>query len=724
MIEIDIVKASANKPLNSYNDDTDISEADTALNTPTDSLTDAFVRRFSSTSSSHSLCNAIKRKPSITPSNSKTSYSSSPELLHKIQALEMEVNQLVENEISLKSQLFMLKQQQQIQGKKSALDRINKHIDRFLTNNQQQKSNNKNANDLLGIELPTLFSNDVDQSDVGVTNIGDTINYSVSTAAAAAAATAAIDIPSVLIFRLKAMIDHFLSNNNIKEEKKGYEQGDVFFTELLSTLDSWQSYQFTAILDQQLEQKKEQDRVTRLLEALHKSLLRNKLMQKDMNLLTKQYKSDLKSIMKEQNQQLPMKKEKKASTITKPSSVVSHVDCEKTKLLLECQIQNLEMALTTCQDERDEYETTLEMVRREMETMLEELEDTRQQRLRYKTQASRLRAGLEAIQKKKKKRQTENEQDSANSTEEEEEEEEEEEDEARESIRLMYNEAERQAIDLDRECKRQALTLDSIRKELKLTEEKYQSMKSEKNKQTKKVEQSNRSLTRKIQMLELQLETNSTKPDISIATKKDVNEQEDKDGDLYHAKIHALQIALKAAKSDAIVQRTRIYQLERQSMIDPTQYIIQIQDMFKKEPATATTKITDLDYNKRLADRIEFEQREWKQKHLVQFQKKHDIDLLRVNREILTLSSRLTEIENEADITKSRHIEEMTLMKYQISMDFEKKLQRLMTLQRSKERELQNQMEVLFQKNQTLQDESLILYGRNMMMAHKLGKIA
>lgn len=711
-MEIEIIKASANKPLALYNDDTDISEADTALNTPTDSLTDAFVRRFSSTSSSHSSYNAIKRKPSITPSNSKTS-KSSPELLHKIQALEMEVNQLVENEISLKSQLLMLKQQQQKQGKQSALDRINKHIDRFLTNNQQHKNNDKNASDLLGIELPALFASDGDQSDVGVTNMGDTINYSTST-------VTAIDIPSVLIFRLKAMIDHFLSNENIKEENKEHGQGEVFCAELLSTLDSWQSYQFTAILDQQLEQKKEQDRVTRLLEALHKSLLRNKLMQKDMNLLTKQYKSDLKSIMKEKNQQLPMKKKRKTSTTTKSSSVVSHDDCEKTKLLLECQIQNLEMALTTCQDERDEYETTLEMVRREMETMLEELEDTRQQRLRYKTQASRLRAGLEVIQKKKKKRHTENEQDSGDSTEEEEEE-----DEAREAIRLMYNEAERQAIDLDRECKRQALTLDSIRKELKLTEEKYQLMKSEKNKQTKKVDQSNRSLTRKIQMLELQLATNSVKPDISIATKKNVDEQEDEADDLCHAKIHALQIALSAAKSNAIVQRTRIYQLERQSMIDPTQYIIQMQDMFKKEPATTTTTtITDVDYNKRLADRIEFEQREWKQQHLVQFQKKYDIDLLRVNREILTLSSRLTEIENEADITKSRHTEDMALMKHQINIDFEKKLQRLMTLQQSKERELQNQMEVLFQKNQTLQDESLILYGRNMMMAHKLGKIA
>lgn len=712
-MEIDIIKASGNKTLPSYYDDTDISEADTALNTPTGSLTDAFVRRFSSTSSSHSSYNTIKRKPSITPSNSKTS-SSSPEVLHKIQALEIEINQLVENEISLKSQLLMLKQQHQKQGKQSTLDRINKHIDRFLTNNQQQKNNNKNANDLLGIELPTLFNNNDDQIDVGVTNMGDTINYSTSTAAA-------IDIPSVLIFRLKAMIDHFLSNNNIKEENQEHGQGEAFCTELLSTLDSWQSYQFTAILDQQLEQKKEQDRVTRLLEALHKSLLRNKLMQKDMNLLTKQYESDLKSIMKEQNQQLPMKKKRKTSTTTKYPSVASHDDCEKTKLLLECQIQNLEMALTTCQDERDEYETTLEMVRREMETMLEELEDTRQQRLRYKTQASRLRAGLEVIQKKKKKRQTENVQDSDDSTEEEEEEEED--DEAIEAIRLMYNEAERQAIDLDRECKRQALTLDSVRKELKLTEEKYQSMKSEKNKQTKKVDQSNRSLTRKIQMLELQLATNSVKPDISIATKKDIDEHEDEDDDLYHAKIHALQIALKAAKSDAIAQRTRICQLERQSMIDPTQYIIRMQDMFKKEPAT-TTATTELDYNKRLADRIEFEQREWKQQQLVQFQKKYDINLLRVNREILTLSSRLTEIENEADIAKSRHTEEMTLMKYQISMDFEKKLQRLMTLQHSKERELRNQMEVLFQKNQTLQDESLILYGRNMMMAHKLGKIA
>ncbi|GAN08268.1 hypothetical protein MAM1_0196d07776 [Mucor ambiguus] len=715
MMEIDIVKASANKPIASYYDDTDISETDTALNTPTGSLTDAFVKRFSSTSSSCSSYNAMKRKPSITPSNNNK--ASSPELLQRIQALEMEVNQLVENEINLKSQLLVLKQQQQQQGKQSALDRIHRHIDRFLASNQQQKGD-KNASDLSGIELPTLFDeNDanVDQVESGVTSVGDTTHYP------------AIDIPSVLILRLKAMIDHFMKNKGGEQEDGKGETS--FCTELLSTLDTWQSYQFSAILNQQLEQKKEQDRVTRLLAALHKSLLRNKIMQKDMNLLTKQYKYNLKSILKDQEQQQHYQKpaEKKRRTSI-AASAVSHDHCEKTRLLLECQIQNLEMALRTCQDELDEHETTLEMVRREMETMLEELEDTRQQRLRYKTQASRLRAGLEAIQKKKKKTSAHH------GHEDQDDDEEEEEDEATEAIRLMYNEAERQAVDLDRECKRQALTLESIRKELKLTEEKYQAMKAEKNKQTKIVEQSNRNLTRRIEMLELQLETNS-KSDISIPTTKNSTEQRDDSQNhehdqeehllLYHAKIHALQIALKAAKSDAIVQRTRIYQLERQSMLDPAHYVIQMENMFKKELAvSATTAEPSMDIHQQLADRIEFEQREWKQRQLIQFQKKFDMDLLRVNREILTLSSRLTEIETESDITQSRHKEAMALMRHQINMDFEHKLQKLIALQHQKEQELQDQLEVLYQKNQTLQDESMILYGRNMMMAHRLGKIA
>ncbi|CAO0789786.1 unnamed protein product [Mucor circinelloides] len=681
MMEIDIIKASANKPLPSYYDDTDISEADTALNTPTGSLTDAFVKRFSSTSSSYSSYNAMKRRPSITPStNSK---SSSPELLHKIQALEMEVNQLVENEINLKSQLLMLKQQYQKQGKHSALDRIHKHIDRFLTSNQQDKSD-KSVSDLSGNELPALFNDDVDQVEDGVTSVGGTTQCP------------AIDIPSVLILRLKAMIDHFMKN---KEDAKQHGQGETSFcTELLSTLDTWQSYQFTAILSQQLEQKKEQDRVTRLLEALHKSLLRNKLMQKDMALLTKQYKSNLKSMVRDQEQHQHYQKPtaKKSRTLA-ATTAVSHDHCEKTKLLLECQIQNLEMALSTCQDERDEYETTLEM-------------------------SIKSWTGGHSEEKKKPSAYNNSDDD------EEEEEEEEEEDEATEAIRLMYNEAERQAVDLDRECKRQALTLDSIRKELKLTEEKYQTMKTEKNKQTKQVEQSNRNLTRRIEMLELQLATNS-KSDISIATtaknteQRDDNQDDEEDQLLYHAKIHALQIALKAAKSDAIVQRTRIHQLERQSMLDPTQYIVRLQDMFKKELVRSTTEHS-MDTNKRLAERIEFEQREWKQRQLKQFQKKFDMDLLQVNREILTLSSRLTEIEMEADITQSRHKEAMALMRHQINMDFEHKLQKLMAVQHTKERELQDQLEELYQKNQTLQDESMILYGRNMMMAHKLGKIA
>ncbi|KAI7876503.1 uncharacterized protein EV154DRAFT_429717 [Mucor mucedo] len=571
MIEIDTLKASNHHYSKLCYDDTDSSEPDTALNTPTGSLTDSFSRRYSSSSSTSSFKYGTQRKPSFTPRSPEFNpQQQHTEVLEKrIQALEHDITEHVKREADLQSQVLMLTEKHKgapTRQYKSTLTRISKQIDQFLVSHDKaKKSVCWSDEDWTGNEIPTLYGEEV-------SDIPSTPNMS---------------IPMVLIFRLKSMLD---------------AAQPELCTEIYRSLNSWQEF------------------------------YHNKLQ------------------------------------------------------------------LFECQDERDEYETTLEMVRREMETMLEELEDTRQQRLRYKTQASRLRAGLEAIQKRQSK------EDDSRSTDEDEDEEE---DEGKEAIRLMYNEAERQAIDLDRECKRQALTLNGIRQELKSTEERYQSIKTEKNRDLKNLQRTNQKLIRDLEIVQLE------KLEMAQSVSK-AEEDEER---------FALQVNLKAAKSDAVIQRTKISQLERQSSLADlnNSFVAGLQDLFQKELKAVSGQSDEI--MKEMANIIETEQKVWKNESLKTFQKQFDIDLLRVNRELRFLSCKLNDVEEETRVLKARHLEELSLLKYQSNSEFQKKFHQITTHHQLREQELKNQLESLFQKNQTLQDESVILYGRNMLMAHKLGKI-
>lgn len=747
MIEIDSTKATGDTTSNQikqchYMDD---SETDTALNTPRGSITDAtYVQRFSSSSINKHYYQ--QRKPSIIPKSpelafSNTSYSSSLEQ-QKIDALESQLEEHVKREAALKSQLLILSAKNHGQ---STLSRINKHLHQFLVNQQRQDGGSIWNESWLDNELPALFGDDGVDPQICETSASDTNSNAIVDCNA----------PIVYIFRLKAMIDHYTST---QLQQQGSAMVSDLCAELHFALDAWQSVYYANQKTEHDKKTKDQERMTRLLEALHKSVLKNKTMEKSHSLLIKQYESDIQVLVKEiqsYQKQLEQKSQSIASIkqqqqLTIVDSELLHVHCRKslecTKTLLESQIRQLDSTLSTCQEERDEYETTLEMVRREMETMLEELEETRQQRVRYKSQASRLRAGLEAIQKKSKKsskayspshvQKDEHDDDDCLMK-----------DDAKVAIRILYNEAERQADDLDRECKKQALTVNSIRKELKVTEEKYLSIKAKKNKQLVFLEQSNRDLTRRIESLEVeknnlilihreqrrqqhhfltagQSETSS----MSSLRSGNRNPEDGSEDEIDRtAKIHALQIALKAAKSDAVIQRTKLSQLESQSsFVDLTFYMNQLQEMFQKELAVVTSfeHVQQQHVNKEIADSIEWEQRLWKQKKLKSFQKQFDVNLLQVDRELRTLSLKLTDLEVETTMIKSRHAEELSRVKHQSDIECEKKLQRIMSERRIQEQKLRNQLETMCQKNRTLQEEAMILYGRNMLMVHKLGRIA
>ncbi|CAO3642656.1 unnamed protein product [Mucor hiemalis] len=744
MFEIDVTKASnayhgnnrKSVPSTCYsNDDTDISEPDTALNTPTTgSMTYSFSRRYSSSSSlSHNSSSKSypvpQRKLSLTPKSLDSSYSlhqqqasSMVEVLEKrVQALESELGEYVKREADLQSQVFMLteKQTQQLQipdrQYKSTLTRISKKVEKFLVTHENTSCNNKRDSSIcwtdenwVGNEIPGLYYDRQDEDTNVNPHPDDDISASTSTT-----------IPIVLVYRLKAMMDNFINTTHLVDDPPLQS----FIAEFSRTIASWQEFYHTKLVSNQTKKNQEQSRELRLLEALRKVVIKNKVMKRDHAVIIKKYKADMKSIVKEINTDkisISCSTNSRDARLNEGKIEELQNNFSLTRRLLESQIEKLENELGSCQDERDEYETTLEMVRREMETMLEELEDTRQQRLRYKTQASRLRTGLEAIQKRQAKRNnnknTSDEDDSGN-----------EEDEGTEAIRLMYNEAERQAVDLDRECKRQLLTLNSVRKDLKLAEDKYHSVQTEKNKEMKHLQRLNKKLSRDIEMLQIEKEQlNLLQQQQVHQTKTASTTDKEDDHQQYLAKIYALQIALKAVKSDAVIQRTRISQLERQSSLSDidNNFLAGLQDFLKINDETTSRKNEQIEQLKQVADIVEVERKLWQTENRKSFQKKYDIDLLQVNRELRFLSCKLNEVEEEASVLKSRHEKQLSLLKYQISSEFEKKIHQLASRHQLDIRELENRLETMFQKNQTLQDESLVLYGRNMMMAHKLGKIA
>ncbi|KAI8366503.1 hypothetical protein EDC96DRAFT_480868 [Choanephora cucurbitarum] len=327
--------------------------------------------------------------------------------------------------------------------------------------------------------------------------------------------------------------------------------------------------------------------------------------------------------------------------------------------------------LAHVQEEKEEYETTVEMMRREMEGMLEELEDMRQQRTRYKQQAARLR---ESVQKRIQHDEMD------------------EEKEKEEATQLLYREAERQANDLDRECKRQSLALISLRNELKSTEQKYQSIKLETNKRLIQLEQLNQVLTWELKQTH----------DLA-------------------AKEYGLEKALEAAIAEASLLRTRIYQLERQEGL--TKLLFQDINRIEFVLLSKTQPSKQIANYLELADRIEIEQRQWKQENRKLLKRQYDIDALRMHRESRELASQMSELEYEVERMKEAHKKELALCQHQANANLERQLQQSYLTQKIKEQELRDQLEVSFQKNQTLQQESLVLYGRNLLLTSQLGKI-
>jgi hypothetical protein len=713
-MKIDTLKGIPKHQLCYGSDDMEISEPETALTTPTGSQTDSFLRRFSSCSSSlssNSYTTSKSQHQQKWPHKNKPSHT---EVLEKkVQLLEKQICHHISKETELKSQIAMLEQKNTYSNGdyKHTLTRVSKHIDRFLVSHDKRRIKQtydsiwKHGTDWSGYELLTLFDSETPMNQGTVHT--DTERTTIAQC----------------IVQLKSMIHQFSDQVPHMDIDPSIKKRTLWFClDLKRELDDTWSRTERIVDNYADHSNTENERVVQLLNALQRSLQRNKVLEKNHSVEIKQYELRLNSIMQELAQSRALENQVKHNESSKKRSRqddAMHAPCQnllnETRTMFEAHIKTLEGSLANCQEERDEFEMTLAMVRQEMETMLDELEDTRQQRVRYKTQAGRLRAGIDAIQKRKTQCLDDDDEDDQV-------------DEQKESLQLLYNEAERQAVDLERECKRQTLTLNSVRQELKAMEEKYHTVKAEKAKDLKELEIENSKIKRQVEALELekpalyqreehlqqQEQPIQEKQNNKISSKPPAYE-EIEDNDLHY---YLLQVAFEGAQADAIAQRTRMSHMEKECLLTKKLHdsLQDLYGIFEKELEKEHAQVHHL------IKQIKAEQSLWKEDKSREYQKKYDADTVATTREIRCLSVQLSDIEDQITLLKDQHMNELALLKKEYTVETEKKLQRLVTQHKSKEEDFKKENEVLFQQIQRLQDESLVLYGRNMIMAHELGK--
>jgi hypothetical protein len=338
--------------------------------------------------------------------------------------------------------------------------------------------------------------------------------------------------------------------------------------------------------------------------------------------------------------------------------------------------QSYQSELVACKKERDQLDIKVESMQRQVDHLTEELEDTKKQRTRFKSQANRLRVGLEAIQRRNQNSDDED-------------------DQQDESLRLMYNEAERRATDLDRESKRQILSMNSLREELKSIHEMKNILKIE---SQEKINHLEMEITRLKQEAE-------RKPLIKTSSIRSISS--------------VSQIDLEAAQADAHSQKSRVQQLERQchSSLELNNMLKEVQLVFQNELEQEKLHVQTL------ANQIREERTIWEENIYQEFQKRYDVDRIQFTRQIRTLSFRLSELEQDMDRQKSQHQHERTLLKTELVSEYEKRLLKLKGLYRKKETEFTMMNESLSLKNQTMQEELIAVYCKNIMLAEQLGKL-
>ncbi|KAI8985804.1 hypothetical protein BDB01DRAFT_786390 [Pilobolus umbonatus] len=599
------------------------------------------------------------------PHKSKSTHDS-PE--KKIELLELQLSKHIKRESDLEREIASLKQQK-LRSQKQFSNK-KKYLLPSQNNSSIDGSIWKDLMIWTGTELPSLFGYEHTENKYMHQDITSE------------------DITSVYIERLRNKLQFYVdSADNIQDIESYRSLIFQLHEDVVFSLNSWNEFNNHQHL-------KEETSVQRLLKALDQSLIRNRQMENDTSIIIQQYESQIKSVI-----QMMSNKQDTDRIHLASDTIHHHHACQKilakTQTVLEAEITRLKTTLAQYQDEKDEYETTLEMVRSEMKMMMEELEESRQQALRYKTQANRLRAGLETIQRREREECVHNDDMINENT----------------AVHLMYDVIESQLIGLEQESQEQAFVLAEINKSANAAEKRYHQSILEKNKEIREFQCAQ-------QMMKSQLE-------LLLLEKKELLDyieqasEENADRNKLLATISSLESTLKATRVSHDLQTTRIRQLEQQhcvSLGELESSLKELEDIFRK-------RLDRAEISKEIAVQIEHEQASWRNRQKMEYEKKHAIDQLNINRENRFLSCQLVEIEDEVNALKRGHQEALVLLQHNIQSSHDRIVQDMIIQNQMNKRTLTAQCDTLYQQNQALMDEAFILHSRNRLMAETLSKL-
>lgn len=341
---------------------------------------------------------------------------------------------------------------------------------------------------------------------------------------------------------------------------------------------------------------------------------------------------------------------------------------EDSKRALLAEINTLQISRAALEEEKLELEHTVDTVRRELESVRDELQEAKRGQERYRQRADSLQSALDALAATTTTTTPSDDQDSS-------------------QLLILYNESKAQVADLEQENERLQLAVDRLRQSMSTLEERYQTLRY------------NETMRERIRIKQAQQEN---------ATAERIRSLEDSQ--------KVLQNRLKEAEK--IVAEYEQRKLE----MDHTE-CKRLESTLHHALAERDANIQSLQRQLQESERVHTEQlQRWQE----QLDQEKQVYKVQISRELRQLAGDFAELEAEVESLRQRqqedalHVRRVEEARKEVQ---EKSLQRQREFEEA-EAALHVTISTLEQKIAKLEDDALQLYGKNLKLAHQLGQWA
>ncbi|KAF7731887.1 hypothetical protein EC973_007718 [Apophysomyces ossiformis] len=550
-----------------------------------------------------------------------------------------------------------------------AIDRMKSHIDQFFANRQWTRPSKDIWKDDISLGLDTLFFLDNQYEELPHASNDDRQKSKLDPLRQMVEQFQdAITDGNLHHSAAPKFCEHMLNMINILDE---YPSEDVQET------SSMQS----AALEVQRSLRCENDRLLHALRKLQSLQSSQREPDQILNDLIHPYEKALKS----QEQDI---KQRETSLLAQEKQMKDEL--ETTRNRLGTRITELEKYLSTCIEEKDKIQLALDALHCEMKVVLDELEETKQQTGRYKAQASRLRASLKELQDRH--------------------DDSEEQDDDMEALRLLQQESERQAMELERESKRQAVTIQKLRHDIKLLEDKTKDTQLSSKAQDRLIEQLKHSEEAKSKQL-IEMKEDLRRAQRTIAEHElrlEVLKQHQKARE-------TLDLELQKSKAEVLIQKERVSSLHKEA--ESARRLKKTLKQRDTEVTRMRETVKNYNYNAALREQLEEEISN-------RYRQEFDVFMVQITRENRELSGQIVELETEMRSLQRQLTENSRQREYseRKSKEATEKLQRHQEEWALAKDKFAAELAKLTNLLELRENEVLNLYSKNLKMAHQLGE--